>query len=99
MGKILPSKNPEDLEKMEKLGEVKAVPSTHSSRILPAKTIRPHQTVGELVFKVEADGQVGVQCQIPAEPFYAKALASACMAFVREMEQKGILKGTLIGPD
>jgi len=82
------------LDNMVEKGELKSSPSSHNSRILPAKTIRPHQNVGELVFKIQADGQVGVQCQLPAEPFYARTLASACMAFVQEMRQKGILRGS-----
>ena len=85
------------VDDMIEKGELKSAASTHSSKILPARTVRPHQNVGELVFKIQADGQVGVQCQIPGDPFYARTLASACMAFVEEMRTKGILGGKIPG--
>lgn len=93
MSKIVPAKNLKAVEKMAELGELKKAPSTHDSKILPAKTVRPHKRVGELVFRLEANGGVGIECSIPGDPFYVRAMASACLGFVREMEMKGLLRG------
>ena len=97
MGKILPEKSLEAVDEMLEKGEIKSPASTQSSRILPAKTIHPHRQVGELVFRIEADGQVGIEAQIPQDPFYVRALAMACLSFVKELQQKGILMGPSVG--
>ena len=97
MGKVLPEKSLKAVDDMLEKGELKSSPSTQSSRILPAKTIHPHKQVGELVFRIESDGQVGVEAQIPQDPFYVRALAMACLSFVKELQQKGILMGPSVG--
>ena len=74
-------------------GEIKSSPSTHDSRIIPAKVVKPRAIIGEVVFRIFASGDVEILGSVPSSPKILQALKLSVQAFLFKLRPVGRFSG------
>ena len=70
-------------------GEIKSSPSTHDSRIIPVKAVKPKAIVGEVVFRIFANGDIETLGAVPSSPKILQALRLAVQGFLFKLRPVG----------